>query len=185
MSDLIGPHADEQYVNDEEFIKRINNAQSSWTAKSYPEFEKWGTKIHSLPILHSNHPRYRKFSLHRHVFIVFLHLSQGTPIERCSRDLEEKPLPYLILAQHLRRKRQELDCFLKASTGLMSMVWTTYLQSETRLHVDLATPLPPQVWLKPEFVSLPVISAKIFSALRLVGSIKKNWQKYHKMAINN
>ena len=40
MSDLIGPHGDEQYVNDEEFIQRINNAQSSWTAKAYPEFEK-------------------------------------------------------------------------------------------------------------------------------------------------
>ena len=30
---------DEKFSNDEDFIRRINEAQSSWTAKAYPEFE--------------------------------------------------------------------------------------------------------------------------------------------------
>lgn len=34
------PALDEKFVNDEDFIRRLNAAQDSWTARAYPENEK-------------------------------------------------------------------------------------------------------------------------------------------------
>jgi len=37
----VTPREDELFKNDHNMINKINNAQTSWTAKSYPEFEKY------------------------------------------------------------------------------------------------------------------------------------------------
>jgi len=40
-SKVKNPLPDRKFTNNEEFINKINSAQSSWTAKAYPEFEKY------------------------------------------------------------------------------------------------------------------------------------------------
>ena len=40
MRDVSIEDPEEKFTNDEDFIQKINAAQSSWTAKAYPQFEK-------------------------------------------------------------------------------------------------------------------------------------------------
>jgi len=40
-SKVKNPLPDRKFTNNDEFINKINSAQSSWTAKAYPEFEKY------------------------------------------------------------------------------------------------------------------------------------------------